>query len=166
MMRIGRFLRHMKDVTFAAKLQDRIERAILHVMDGDRKRAKRASIGYRLFYEENIGPSPLQAIGAMHPRTIEGMEVWSAESAGMMYLDMIISVMKLFTRDNGTSGDPNVQMLLADLELVLAHMYEVQAALPEADGPKHYPINCEASRPEAERQEQVWNYILSMRDNR
>jgi hypothetical protein len=71
-----------------------------------------------------------------------------------------MSVRKQLTIDDGTSNDPRARDLVSDLERVLAHMYAVHIALPDADGVKHHPINCEASRDMAIQKQEVANYVL------
>lgn len=128
-------------------MQDRIDCAIRSV-ESDVTRAELISRFSRCFYEGKIAPSPMEAAAIFSPREQLGYKVWTAESAGMMYLDMVISAAKQFAKYKGTSNDPVAQYLLAGLERALAHLYATHIGLP--DGMKHHPINCAASRDKAE----------------
>ncbi len=71
-------------------MQDRIDCAIRSV-ESDVTRAELISRFSRCFYEGKIAPSPMEAAAIFSPREQLGYKVWTAESAGMMYLDMVIS---------------------------------------------------------------------------
>ena len=147
------FFQRIKDVAFGAKMQGRIDCAIRSV-ESDVTRAELISRFSRCFYEDKNAPSPMEAAAIFSPREQLGYKVWTAESAGMMYLDMVISAAKQFAEYKGTSNDPTAQYLLAGLERALAHMYATHIGLPDGDGMKHHPINCEASRDKAEEDRQ------------
>jgi hypothetical protein len=141
-------------------MQDRIDQAILSVKQDNPGRAKRVSLAYHVLYESKLAPTPLEAVHAFGPRTTHGVIVWTAETAGMMYLDALITVMKRVVQDNGKSADPQVQDLIGDLELALTHMYAAQMALPEETGVKHYPVNCEANWPMAENAQRIADHTF------
>ena len=40
-------------------------------------------------------------------RTKFGKSIWTPETVGMMYLDMVIGLWKLIDKDNGKAADPS-----------------------------------------------------------
>jgi hypothetical protein len=113
-----------RDTIFAARAAKRIDEAVDAIMLHDR--ARRIKLAWRALYEYKFAPTLREAVAVWKPRVKFGKTTWTPETAGMMYLDGVIGLWKMITKNNDKAADPDVQGIIFDLELVLEQMYEAQ----------------------------------------